>query len=134
MLIFNCSITAYAEPFRFNIVNQNIEGGENSLSEKNTLNQNIEGSEILKLKEIIKNLEESKSSYIEIIKNKDESLENDKNIQESLNIKIRNLENDKESLSMKYKNEKDLYLNYDPVHLSEKGHKFVYNLIVEKLF
>ena len=32
------------------------------------------------------------------------------------------------------KNEKKLYLNYDPVHLSEKGHTFVYNLIVEKVF
>ena len=28
----------------------------------------------------------------------------------------------------KYKNQKKLYLKYDPMHLSEEGHNFVYNL------
>ena len=28
----------------------------------------------------------------------------------------------------KYKNPKKLYLKYDPMHLSEKGHEFVYRL------
>ena len=28
----------------------------------------------------------------------------------------------------KYKNPKKLYLKYDPMHLSEEGHNFVYNL------
>ena len=28
----------------------------------------------------------------------------------------------------KYKNPKKLYLKYDPMHLSEKGHEFVYSL------
>ena len=27
-----------------------------------------------------------------------------------------------------YKDPKKLYLKYDPMHLSEKGHKFVYSL------
>tara|TARA_B000000441_G_scaffold130809_1_gene114462 strand:- start:834 stop:959 length:126 start_codon:yes stop_codon:yes gene_type:complete len=29
--------------------------------------------------------------------------------------------------------EKKLFLNYDPVHLSENGHQFVSNLLIEKL-
>ena len=28
----------------------------------------------------------------------------------------------------RYKNPKKLYLKYDPMHLSEKGHEFVYSL------
>ena len=31
------------------------------------------------------------------------------------------------------KKEKKLFLNYDPVHLSEKSHQFVSNLLIKKL-
>ena len=52
-----------------------------------------------------------------------------KNIFHDLKMDIKDFTND-----FCNKNDKDLYLNYDPVHLSEKGHKLVYNLIIEKLF